>query len=279
MTDIIYFDSSREISGIELKRFCRGALHARLVEFDGQDPKLFSNSTSQTEVYIITRTEAGQFCYHCELYVKNQPRERTKREWVDLLGWLAKETGTGILVSDEGINPYGYIHIEPDGQASPVGIDVEADRRNELSLGEIYNYPLGGFCTETILTELETAVLDELISRVIPSYEFAMHEVEKMNNDFTHHKDRFPQIKNYRYHYFITPRGKAKWHSNDEKSTLLVDMMNAFFDRTKKNICLFPANSVTYRNIPGGSDHEAFCINLNELGMEKIVYKECRKHW
>ena len=190
--------------------------------------------------------------------------------------WLARTEHVNILLADEGLNPYVFIHIDPGGNASSVGVVTEPyNARDELTIDDYYNDAFGGFAMESLMSDADMEVLNTLVRKTVSAFEITYAASEATS--FSQYKDGFDRLGKFVHHYFVRPLGKQEWLSKDEKAELFSAMMMVFGE--KRKVCFFPPNATVVENIPGGSDSESFCVCLDGEIPSKIIYKPRRATW
>ena len=164
------------------------------------------------------------------------------RSKINFLQELARADQVNILLGDESMNPFIFIHIDLKGESSTVGVVADDyNDRDELTIEGVYNHAFGSFALETPLQHEERHVLDESFRDRLSSYELMqITEGPVTPTVFGMYKDQFEVLRNFVHHYFVMPAGKTLWQSNDEKAELFIVLMNAFHNHTKRKLCFFP---------------------------------------
>jgi hypothetical protein len=227
-------------------------------------------------LYVELTDTGGQFKHHYRIFL---PAHLIPfwREKVNLLIDLAKRSEFDLLTDDEGVNPYMFIHITADGNAFAVGVIADDfNERDELTIEAFYPNSPGSFATAQPLRETE---LDELQIRW--SEFLSISGFRKIGPEFYFESFRgqFPLLEKFNNYYVILPQDDSRWMSKGERSQLLVEVMLRFAEQSGVDVCLFPANSTTVENIPGGSDSEYSCIVVVNGLTERIIFKPRRKSW
>jgi hypothetical protein len=237
------------------------------------------NVGDKDTIFAAKKIGNGQHRYRYEIFLRDYTTSLSLREKVDWLKYLATTLQIEVLTPDEEVDPYTYILIDKD-KTYPVEVNPDLFNENdELTISGAYHSSLGGFATEKILTQSEEKAFLQELCKPVPLCELVQYEPGLLPHDFNLNKKNFPQLQLYDHLYLIIQSGNGEWLSKDEKSKQLTDVLTLFHTKTKVNVCLFPPNSVTVENIPGGSDSEAFCICIDKNGMRKIIYKVRKTSW
>lgn len=273
----IHFHSPRALTKNELLDALKGPVPVAQVHFS-QDEEGGSWATPR-DAGALRKPRAGQFNYDYDLYWQTKT-VFTLRDEVTLLQQIARHLSVDLLTSDEGPDPYVFIHIEPDGTTSTIGVVPPAyDNENELIIEGVYNTSLGGFALTEQLSEEDDKTIVALLAGYSASPVISGIPFDLVNPDFKAGQQRDDRLKPFLYHYFVKPQGKTTWYSRQEKSGILTQALTTFHVKTGKDVCLFTADSVSVRNIPGGSDSEATCVLLCGGGTEQLIYKQRRSSW
>jgi hypothetical protein len=277
--DRINFHSAREVSEEQLCHAMQHITDVTRVQWM-ENPYDYNGELLAGVLYVERQNGTGQFKFGYEVQFLTEKKTLTIREKITALQRLANQFSVPTLVPTEGVDPYTFISIESDGSTSSVGVEpVPYDEKNEVTIEGPYNFSFGGFALQEPLTNSDELFLIELFKGLMANFDIVSIGADLFNPDFRNYKNTSIPLRSYNYYYMIVPYGRNEWYSNEEKSRLLVEQMTAFSRESKKDVCLFPANSTTVENIPGGSDHESMCLNITTAGMEKIIYKHRRKSW
>jgi hypothetical protein len=276
--DRVYFHAARDIPEEQMLNAVQHILPATKVEWIA-DPLNYEGNFIPGVLYVERQTGAGQFKFGYDVQFLTE-KVLTQREKVGVLQRLAKQFSVPSLVPTDDIDPYTFISIEDDGFVSSVGVETEPfDQKNEVTIDGPFNFSFGVFALQEALTNSEEMFLTELFKAFIANFDIVPIGKDLFNPDFRNYKNTSIPLRGYNYYYMIAPYGKNAWYSKEEKSNLLVEQMTTFSRESKKDVCLFTADSTTIENIPGGSDHESACLNITSTGIERIVYKARRKSW
>lgn len=228
----------------------------------------------KTYISLVILNDGIGFKYHYS--VRGNNFQQSLRQRIELLKPLAKQEQVEILSTDDEIDPFSMVLIEPNGQTSTVHFKTVED----FIIEDFYNFPFGDFRTAQPITNGEKDILINIIKPVYPDISI-WHGTDGpvINGDFNKVKANFKKLKGFDQHYEIRPNGKNEWLHKTEKSNLFIALMKDFQRQLQKDLCIFPPNYSVVQNIEGGSDSEEHCILLSDTGEEKIVYKQRRKSW
>jgi hypothetical protein len=276
-----HFIADREISEDVLLSVLRTVVPVRrLVQVNDQQSAAEDDGNDVFVLYVELQTWKGQFGRQYRLYSPAPSQSLTRREEIELMRGMARQSGASILADDEGENPFVFVHIDSLGETSVVCVEPEAyNDRDELNIEGAYFQHWGTFAAETPLHEDEISKLDRLLSDLLFTYHLEHLEDGPVPIEFGRYKNSFPRLRNFIHHYFIRTDGKQPWFSKEEKSVRFTGVMTEFHEQAKRKVVVFPANGRVVRNIPGGSDSEAHCILIDDEECMKIVYKPCRESW
>jgi hypothetical protein len=277
--DRIYFHAAREVSEKQLLHAIHHIMQATKVEWI-ENSYTYDGDFTPGVLYVERRIGAGQFKFGYEMQFVTERKPLTIREKIGVLQRLAKQFSLPTLAPTEDIDPYTFISIDDDGFASSVGVEpAPYNEKSEITIEGPYNFSFGGFALVEPLTYSEEMLLIELFREFMANFDVVNVGSELFNPDFRNYKSTSIPLRGYNHFYLLVPFGKNTWYSNEEKSTLFIEQMTRFCRESNKDVCLFPANSSTTANIPGGSDSERSCVNITATGIEKITYKPRRKTW
>jgi hypothetical protein len=236
---------------------------------------IVDNEIEKQKTYISFETSTEGFKFHYVVFDRCN-FGHTLRERIEILKSLAQKLRIEILSTDDEVNPWSWVFIEPNGETST----VQTKNDNELVVEEFYNFSFGDFRTEDKLGHLEIEQLKALIKGLYSEIQVDYStDGPIINGDFNKVKDRYEKLKGFENHYEIRPVGKTPWFDKEEKSEQFISMMKEFRKLINKTLCIFPRNFCDVKNIEGGSDSEEYCILLTSSGQEKIIYKQRRKSW
>jgi hypothetical protein len=260
----IYFYAKREIDPFRFELFLSKTFGAKkYVWVTDFTDYCINNEIDSAKTYISFGILKEGFKCAYEVFDNTAP-PLSLRERVNLLKHLSVEIIEEILSSDDEVDPYSYILIEPNGQTST----VTANLKEELVVENYYNFPFGYFRATQKITDAD---LDCLHAIVMPIYPHI--QVEYSNFDGPE------KLKQFAHHYEIRPLDKNNWLDREEKSGLFIQVMQTYQKMINKDLCIYPPNFSEVKNIKGGSDSEEYCILITSLGQEKIVYKQRRESW
>lgn len=263
----IYFHLKENINKKSFEMFIKNQFGFSSIQWVNDIIDYFSSNTLNENTALITEniSNAG-FKYHYNLYGNRVKYKMSLREEVEVLKELSNKLNIEILTSDDEIDPFTYILIEPNCQATTIDI---ADDPEELILEGYYNFELGSFMIHRKLIEKELKALNEIIKE--------LYNVFKIT--YSQEPNTILNIKRFCHRYVIKPEGKNNWISIEEKSEKFTEMMIRFQKEIKEEICIFPKNYMKIVNIDGGSDSEEHCLIIDQDKIEKIIYKYPRKSW
>jgi hypothetical protein len=264
MSGVIYFYTRNEIDPLRLDLFLSKTFGEKeyiwITDFIDH---CIDNEIDPAKAYISFDILKEDFKCIYEVFDKSAPR-LSLRERVNLLKHLSVEIVDEILSSDDEVDPYSYILIEPNGQTST----VTANLKEELVVENYYNFPFGYFRTTQKITDADLDCLNAVVMPIYPHI-----QVEYSNLDGPE------KLKQFAHHYEIRPLDKNNWFDREEKSELFIQAMQAYQKMINKDLCIYPPNFSEVKNIKGGSDSEEYCVLITALGQERIVYKERRESW
>ena len=234
------------------------------------------NEISNQKTYISLEILADGFKYQYEVFHSSNV-DLTLKKNIEIFKVLSQTSKAEILSTDDEIDPWSRVLIEPNGQTSTIDITDDDD---SLVISDFFNFPFGDFRTKYKLDSLQIEQLKGLIKNVyaeiVVNYST---DGPVINGEFNRVKNNYENLKNFENHYVITPIGKNQWFDREEKSELFVTIMKKFREVVKSDLCVFPRNFMDVKNIEGGSDSEEYCILLTATEEEKIIYKQRRKTW
>lgn len=272
-----HFISTKEISRVDWKTIAVERLKVRRIEWEDGAEDI--SSDDGPIAFIQASPDKGDFRFRYDVYLREPAPTLSKRAEVDFYSWLTHRFDCEILTSEEGPDPYLFVHVTPR-HVRTVGVKPEPyDNDDELYIDGPWPLVFGAFSTEVPLDQAEEAVLQSSLNPVLGEYQLSWMKVDDMRNDFTNARTRIDALRDFRFHYFIQPSGNSAWYSQDERSELLIRVMKEFHSKSNRTVCVFPSNATNVQNIPGGSDSESFCILLGGRGEEKIIYKPRRARW
>lgn len=236
---------------------------------------IIDNEIDRQKTYISLETSTEGFKFHYSVF-DSYNLDQTLRERIEILKNLAQKLSIEILSTDDEVNPWSWVLIEPNGQTST----IQTKNDDVLVIEEFYNFPFGDFKTVDKLSQLQIEQLKALIENLYLEIEIDYStDGPIINGDFNKVKDSFENLKDFENHYEIRPVGKTQWFDKEEKSEQFISIMKEFRKLSNKDLCIFPRNFSNVQNIEGGSDSEEYCILLTISGQEKIIYKQTRKTW
>ena len=226
------------------------------------------------KTYISLETSTEGFKFHYSIF--QLQLKQTLKEQIGILENLAQKLNVEILSTDDEVNPWSWVLIEPNGQTSTILTKNE----DVLVIEGFYNFSFGDFRTVSQLSQLQLDQLKALIKNLYLEIEidYSLDSII-INGDFNEAKGSFEKLKYFENHYEIRPVGKTQWFDKEEKSEQFISIMTEFRELINKDLCIFPRNFSNVQNISGGSDSEQCCILLTSSGLEKIIYKKIRKTW
>ena len=234
------------------------------------------NKIDRYKTYISLETSTEGFKYHYSVFDSHEPG-LPLRDRIEILKKLAKKINIEILSSDDEINPWSWVLIEPNGHASTIQSKTADD---VLIIEDFYNFPFGEFRTVKKLNQFQMDQLKQIIKILYLDIKINYStDGPIMNGDFNKLKSNFEKLKDFENHYEIGPVGKNQWFDKEEKSKHFISIMKEFRKMISVDLCIFPRNFCDVKNIEGGSDTKEYCILLSTSGYEKIIYKQRRKTW
>jgi hypothetical protein len=275
MYEILFFDSDQEIEKAVLENFLNQTVNLRNFYWTNDFYTfVIDNEIDATQTYISLQTSEVGFRFHYAVF-SHQTAGFSIKKRIDILKKLSAKTSISLLSTDDELNPWARVLIEPEGLASTVETDDDS-----LCIVDYYNHPFGDFRTREELTGFELDALKQTMAKTYPniSINYAL-DGPVINGSFNEARHRFNQLAMFEHHYGIVPLGKNEWLSKDDKSELFVALMTEFHLQTGYSLCLFPRNYSEIKTIEGGSDSEEYCLILSENKMEKVVYKQRRVSW
>ncbi|SHE41253.1 hypothetical protein [Pedobacter caeni] len=275
MKEIVYFNTEQPLEKKSLEKFLADKFEyagfhwsANFYDF------LMDHEVHDHTAYISVENSNSGFKYHYSVFAR-QSGSPTLNQQVELLKDLSKKAGISILSTDDEIDPWTWILIEPNGEISTVHTEGE-----ELVVAGPYNFTFGAFSTKINLTDPELEILKKIIAGLYQHIEINFStDGTSISYDFDQSKNNFSQLQEFSNYYVIRPVGKNKWLDRNTKSDVFTSFMTEFQNQVKKELCIFPRNFSEVKNIEGGSDHEEHCILLTAIGHEKFIYKPRRKSW
>lgn len=276
MNERIYFNTTQRLDKALFELFLNETFNSnQFIWITNFYEFIIDNDLDKQKTYISLETSTEGFKFHYSVFDNNN-LELTLRERIEILKTLAQKLSIEILSTDDEVNPWTWVLIEPNGETST----IETKDDNVLVVDNFYNFPFGDFRTKTKLADAELNVLKKIIEKKFPNIDIHHgNDGPVINGDFNEVKNNFDQLNLFDDHYEIVPIGKNVWLNKNEKSKLFVNLMLEFRDQVNRELCLFPSNYSEVKNIEGGSDSEEHCILLTSFGQEKIVYKQRRKSW
>ncbi|MCT4562455.1 MAG: hypothetical protein N4A41_13895 [Crocinitomicaceae bacterium] len=276
MYERIYFNTAQLLDKALFERF----LHENLMSIEfiwitNFNEFILDNEIDKQTTYISLETSTAGFKFHYSVF-ENNILELTLRERIEILKNLAKKFNVEILSTDDEVNPWTWVLIEPNGETST----IETKDADVLVVDDFYNFPIGDFRTKTKLSDSEIDVLKEIITTSFPNIDIVYGtDGPVINGNFNKVKSNFHELSLFDNHYTIVPVGKNIWLDKNEKSELFVDFMLDIGKQINKDLCVFPSNYSEVKKIEGGSDSEEHCLIVTKETIEKIVYKRRRKSW
>lgn len=275
MREILYFDTEQQLNSSSLERFLFENFSCnKFFWIDNFYEFITNNELNGVGTYISIEKSTKGFKFHYSIF-DNDTRELPIRSQVELLKVLSKNETIQILSTDDEVNPWSRVLIEPNGQTSTIKTSDE-----DLVVERFYNFPFGDFRTQVKLTGAELNMLKQIIA---PTYlNIKIHYSNNglvSNGTFNKVKNNFDQLKLFDHHYEILPMGKNQWLDREAKSDLFTELMVAFQKQIDKELCIFPRNFSEIQTIEGGSDSEEHCFILTKDAMQKIIYKYRRNSW
>ena len=276
MNESIYFNTTQLLDKVLFESFLHE--HFKCNEFIWNTnfyEFIIDNKIDKHKTYISLETSTEGFKFHYSVFDSNN-LDQPLRERIEILRNLAQKLSVEILSTDDEINPWSWVLIEPNGQTST----IQTKNDDVLVIEEFYNFPLGDFRTVDKLGQLQIEQLKVLIENLYPEVEIDYAtDGPIINGDFNKVKDSFEKLKNFENHYEIRPVGKTQWLDKEEKSEQFISIMKEFRKLINKDLCIFPRNFSNVKNIEGGSDSEEYCIFVTTSRLERIIYKQRRKTW
>ncbi len=271
----IYFHTERELDKKSLEQVLSNCLGAdKFLWIEDFDKFILTNELDQTQTYISKKTSSKGFKFYYFIF-SNYGENLSLRQRIELLKVLSKKENIQIISTDDEVNPWSKVLVEPTGQSSTI-IIIDTDD-DSLTIDRFYNFPFGDFSTKTKLTDKELHLLKQIIAIKYPNIN--IHHGFDGPGDFNRAKKSFELLSLFENHYTIVPNGKNEWLDKNEKSELFVSFMKSFQKYLNKELCIFPSNYSEVKNIEGGSDSEEYCLVLTKDKAEKIIYKQRRKSW
>ncbi|MBC5836240.1 hypothetical protein G6N05_15165 [Flavobacterium sp. F372] len=276
MNERIYFNTTQRLDKALFELFLNETFNSnQFIWITNFNEFIIDNDVDKQKTYISLETSTEGFKFHYSVFDNNN-LELTLRERIEILKTLAQKLSIEILSTDDEVNPWTWVLIEPNGETST----IETKDDDVLVVDNFYNFPFGNLRTKTKLADAELNVLKKIIEKKFPNIDIHHgNDGPVINGGFNEVKNNFDQLNLFDDHYEIVPIGKNVWLDKNEKSKLFVNLMLEFQDQVNRELCLFPRNYSEVKNIEGGSDSEEHCILLTSFGQEKIVYKQRRKSW
>lgn len=272
--EVIYFNTTQALNKILFESFFHD--HFKSNEFiwaTNSGEFIIENKIDKQKTYVLLDTSDEGFKFHYTVF-DSCNLGQTLREQIEILKNLAQKLSIQILSTDDEINPWSMVLIEPNGQTSTI-VTKDAD---VLVIDNFYNFSFGDFRTKTNLTVSELNVLKKIVEKIYPNIDINHgYDGPVLNGDFNKVKNNFDQLKLFDNHYEVVPVGKNTWIDMNEKSEIFVNFMLEFHKQIDKDLCVFPRNYSEVKNIKGGSCSEEFCLIVTNGNIEKIVYKQRRK--
>jgi hypothetical protein len=275
MKEIVYFNTEQPLEQNSLEKFLSDkfgwtGFHWCVNIYDF----LSENQVHDRTAYISFEKSNRGFKYHYSIFALRSSA-LILNEQVELLRDLSKKEGIQILSTDDEIDPWTWVLIEPDGQISTIHTEDE-----ELVVAGPYNFLFGAFSTKIKLADSELKTLRKITGNSYQHIEINFStDSSLISYSFGQTKNNFSQLQDFSNYYAVRPIGKNKWLDRNTKSDVFTSCMSEFQRQIKKELCIFPRNFSEVKNIEGGSDNEEHCILLAATGQEKIVYKPRRKSW
>lgn len=235
----------------------------------------FEETFGQQLNNILEENFGGDFPFHYEAWYSNIIKN--KRMEVDLVQRTTELAQTEILIPDEDLDPYKFIHCVPSRQPISISVDMEAyDQEDQLTIDEPCEEFWGTFALEFTPDDQQQS---ELLEHLPPSAKFRVYDASVFSSYFREAQESEPLLKNFNWFAGLIPRVGYPWHSKDEKSIVMKQRFEELSALLKMNLCLFPTNGESIQNIPGGSDSERFCVLFRPGEVKTIVYKKRRASW
>ena len=232
------------------------------------------NKVDAKSTYVSLKVSGKGFKYYYAISDSYTP-DLTLRTRIEILRELAKALKIKILSTDDELNPFSRVLIEPDGETSTIQTQLKS-----LIVDRFYNFFFGEFRTKNKLNEQEILDLRRLLIDLYPNIELEqLSDGPVFGGAFNQAKENIEKLRDFDYHYRIKPIGKNRWLDIEEKSEIFISVMKELNNLWKQDICAFPRNFSKVETIEGGSDSEEHCIVLTNLTQEKIIYKQRRKSW
>lgn len=276
MNESIYFNTTQRLDKALFESFLHETFKSNeFIWITNFYEFIIYNEIDKQKTYISLETSPEGFKFHYSVF-DSYNLDQPLRERIEILKTLAKKLSVEILSTDDEVNPWSWVLIEPNGQTST----IQTKNDDVLVIEEFYNFPFGDFRTKGKLSQLQIELLKVLIENLYLEIEIEYStDGPIINGDFNKVKDSFEKLKDFENHYEIRPIGKTQWFDKEEKSEQFISIMKEFRKVINKDLCIFPRNFSTVQNMEGGSDSEEYCILLTTSGQEKIIYKQRRRTW
>lgn len=273
MNEIIYFNTKQQLNKSLFESFLHENFKSNeFIWITNFYEFIIDNEIDKQKTYISLETSTEGFKFHYSIF--ELQLKQTLRERIGILENLAQKLHVEILSTDDEVDPWSWVLIEPNGQTST----IQTKDDDVLVIEEFYNFPFGDFRTVSKLSQLQLDQLKTLIKNLYLEIEIDYSTGGPIiNGDFNKAKGSFEKLKDFQNHYEIRPVGKTQWFDKEEKSEQFISIMTEFRKLINKDLCIFPRNFSSMQNIPGGNDSEQHCILLTTTGREKIIYKKRRK--
>lgn len=147
----IYFDISSNLRPEEFVQYCSEQVNVKSTDFVVIDNSISYCSVNEIEpdkIYIEHRVTSGQFDARYEAYLKDDKFNHIENR-ITFLKVLSSKYNLEVLTSDENLNPYSFILINPDKSCCTIDVDYDSyDEKEEMNFGQYCNANLGTIALE-----------------------------------------------------------------------------------------------------------------------------------
>ncbi|NOT93437.1 hypothetical protein [Ferruginibacter sp.] len=167
MNERIYFNTTQLLDKVLFESFLH--VHFKSNEFiwiTNFYEFIIDNEIDKHKTYISLETSTEGFKFHYSIF-DSYNLDQPLRQRIEILKNLAQKLSVEILSTDDEVNPWSWVLIEPNGQTST----IQTKNEDVLVIEEFYNFPFGDFRTVDKLSQLQIEQLKALIGNLYPEIE------------------------------------------------------------------------------------------------------------